>query len=313
MFRFIIIILFSSFIFPSHELFYFSDGAIPSYTKTPNPGKVNIEEYIEFSNVKKEYVSTSKKSLGGREYDLSNYGISIDYYGLHAAGFKFDHQSSNIDYKRLDYTGALDLNGTSPGNDEYIDTPDGTIDQYDIKSSRYQAGFYYVWNDFRKGYDLHQYTFSILRIRQGVLRGGYEVEINNESETYGAALSHTALDFIVGKKALWGIDLKLQLSADKEDAGFFTEHYKTNIIYHFTPKISAAAEFANYIYSRKSDFAVDSQGTFLNLSAGYKLEDITMGYLDFDLKIHPFISQQLSGKNTHELNSYGINFSTHFR
>ena len=87
MFRFsLIFISVLSFGF-SHQFENSYEGAIPSFTKTPNPGKVSVIEAYQIRTAKKAYGSGGKTTAIDK-LDATNAIFVLDYFGKNGAGLK---------------------------------------------------------------------------------------------------------------------------------------------------------------------------------------------------------------------------------
>ena len=79
MHRFSLFFLIISFIF-SHQFDNSYMGAIPSFTKTPDPGKVSIYELYEVQEATKTY-DDNGNTTSIAKWESTNQGIKIDYFG----------------------------------------------------------------------------------------------------------------------------------------------------------------------------------------------------------------------------------------
>lgn len=277
--RFIYLLFILSFAF-SHQFENSYEGGIPSFTKTPNPGKVAINEIYQMKTAKKIYGSGGK-TTSIEKLKLNSSEIKLDYLGMHGVGLSYSYNKSDIEQ--------------------------GLINS-DLKEI--SSGIYYLWNNIIGGVDLHDLTFKLTRIKSGVIKKLAKLDVDGtESKTYAAIVNQFAIDFIISDNIIWSNLKEIQLSGDDE---LLTLNFNSRLIYDVSEKASAAIEFnrtdINPIINNE-----DQYENLLKLYGSYQFSDIQWGNLNFNLKIVPFYSHSLSGKNYFKTSSMGVQFHTYFK
>jgi len=261
----------------SHQYENSYQGGIPSFTKTPNPGKVAINEIYQMKTAKKFYGS-SGKTTSIEKWESTDLGVKFDYFGMHGAGISYTYSKSDLDW------------GASSG--DFVQT---------------EAGIYYLWNNVIGGADLHDLTFKLTRIKSGVFSRTGKLESNGiEGETYSALIFRAAIDFIISDKII----LTNLIETNMEDKDYISnQQIASRLIYDVSEKASAAIEF------NRTDIAsfADQYENLLKLYGSYQFSDIQWGNLNFNLKIVPFYSHSLSGKNFFKTKTMGVQFHTYFK
>ena len=274
--RMIYLIFILSFAF-SHQYENSYQGGIPSFTKTPNPGKVAINEMYQIKTAKKWY-DVNGKTSSIEKWESTDFGIKLDYLGMHGAGISYTYSKSDLEW------------GSSSG---------------DFTQS--ETGIYYLWNNVIGGVDLHDLTFKLTKIKSGIFSRTGKLETNGiEGETYSALTIRAAIDFIISDKI---ISTNLFETNIEDDDYISNVQIASKIIYDVSEKTSAAIEF------NRTDIAssTDQYENSLKLYGSYQFSDIQWGNLNFDFKIVPFYSHSLSGKNYFKTSSMGVQLHTYFK
>ena len=280
MFRFSLIFIFIlSFSF-SHQFKNSYQGAIPSFTKTPSPGKVGINELYETKKANAWYGSGGK-TTPITKWDYKGGKVTLDYFGMHGVGLLASFAKFDFDW------------GSVKG---------------DLEEREY--GIYYLWNNIKKGADLHDLTFKLTRIKTGTtLRGSLLEENGTPVYNFEAAvIGSFAIDFIISNKIIWSNLYEREISTN-DDANFRLNK-SSRLIYDISEKTSAAIEF-----NRIDAISSTNQEVYVNIIkvyGAYQFLDIQWGNLNFNLKIAPYLSRSISGKNFFKTETTGIEFNTYF-
>ena len=143
----------------SHQFENSYKGGIPSFTKTPNPGKVAINEQYQIKSASKAYLEGGK-TTSVEKWKSTDLGIRLDYSGMHGAGISYTFNKSDIEWAQ--------------NTGDFIQT---------------ETGIYYLWNNVIDGIDLHDLTFRLTRIKTGLFSRTGKLESNGiEGETYSAQI-----------------------------------------------------------------------------------------------------------------------------
>tara|TARA_B110000438_G_scaffold291898_1_gene329476 strand:+ start:940 stop:1770 length:831 start_codon:yes stop_codon:yes gene_type:complete len=261
----------------SHQFENSYKGGIPSFTKTPNPGKVAINEIYQIKTAKKWYGSNGKTS-SIEKWESNTAGVTLDYLGMHGAGISYTFNKSDLEW------------GSESGNFSLTET-----------------GIYYLWNNVIGGIDLHDLTFKLTRIKSGVFSRTGKLEENGvEGQTYSAQIFRAAIDFIISNKIISSNLIETNLS---DDDYISNVQINSRLIYDVSEKASAALEFNRIDIASIGDLYENS----LKLYGSYQFSDIQWGNLNFNLKIVPFYSHSLSGKNYFKTKAMGVEFHTYFK
>ena len=274
--RMIYLIFILSFAF-SHQYENSYEGGIPSFTKTPQPGKIVINEMYQMKTAKKLY-DTNGKTSSIEKWKSTDFGIKLDYLGMHGAGVSYSFSKSDLDW------------GVVSG--DFVQT---------------ETGVYYLWNNVIGGVDLHDLTFKLTRIKTGIFSRTGKLDSNGiEGKTYSAQVFRAAIDFIISDKII----LTNLIETNIKDKDYVSnEQIASKIIYDVSEKASAAIEFNRIDIASSADQYENS----LKLYGSYQFSDIQWGNLNFDFKIVPFYSHSLSGKNYFKTSSMGVQLHTYFK
>jgi len=277
MFRFSLIFIFIlSFSF-SHQFENPYQGAIPSFAKTPNEGKISINEIYEIRTAKKWY-GAGGKTTAIDKWEAKNAIVVFDYFGKNGAGLQLIHKISKIEQ----LTNKWDL-------------------------SQNDFGVYYLWNKINDKIDLHDLTFNLTKIKSGIFNRSVQLETNGvEGTRLSAKYFSFAIDFIISNNFIWTNYFETKI---KDDDYIFTPRIRSRLIYDISDKNSIALEFERMNGPSNTDL----YGNSLTIFGAHQFLDIQWGNLNFNLKISPYYSHSLSGKNFYKLNITGIEFNTYFK
>ncbi|MAW75003.1 MAG: hypothetical protein CMG09_03650, partial [Candidatus Marinimicrobia bacterium] len=236
-----------------------------------------INEMYQMKTAKKSY-DTSGKTSSIEKWKSTDFGIKLDYLGMHGAGISYSFSKSDLEW------------GTNSG--DFVQS---------------ETGIYYLWNNVIGGVDLHDLTFKLTKIKSGIFSRTGKLEENGvEGETYSALTLRAAIDFIISDKI---ISTNLFETNIEDDDYISNVQIASKIIYDVSEKTSAAIEFNRIDIASSADQYENS----LKLYGSYQFSDIQWGNLNFDFKIVPFYSHSLSGKNYFKTSSMGVQLHTYFK
>ena len=264
------IVLFSISMLVANQVEHDYNSAVPTFTKVPHPGRMNIEISLSNSSYSNQFIGTQNISLDN-SYSISKVEVNGAYHGTNGIGL----------------SGSQIMENESINNGSRITTT---------------AAIYMVWNEIYPDsspsmLDGHQFTFPSTRILTGLSVFRMKDFNNNYCN---AASANIAMDLIISNTLILtnNIDLDLQ---DNND--FIWSTVSSKLIYDITEKITVAPSI-----SYRQDNSGYHE-TNIMIEAGYQYKDLNYGYLHTDAKISPFVKFNIFGQDViYADTEFGANF-----
>ena len=146
------------------------NSSIPTFTKTPHPGRMSVNVDYSNSDFTHEYISKQNTKLENK-FDITGYTVSAMYHGVNGVGFKGSQIMEEFSFD----------NGDKPSR---------------ITST---FGAYISWNEIYpestpSALNSHQYTFPTTKILTGL---GYTRMKDINNQYYEGIYAHGAIDLII--------------------------------------------------------------------------------------------------------------------
>ena len=292
----------------SEQVEHSYNSAVPSFTKTPDPGRINIE--IIHNRAKYNDIYINNETYSFKEAFLSGLEIG-NYYNGHTIDELVTLAGIN-DINELDYTHTFTAINASyhgkHGMGYYASYELGKFKfpNSNVTTTTITAGLYGLWNEIYSGsapavVDGAQYTSPTTRILTGFYVNRYDDMFNN---FFNVAYLRLVMDFILSNKTTLTNKMDYEI-LDKGDV--FMSSGISKFIYDFNDKASVAVSIK---------YEQDNQGDNLSellLEGGYQINNISSGYTKSTLKIVPYAKINIDGKNNFYSNrQYGIKFNLFF-
>ena len=255
------IILFSISIILADQVEHDYNSAIPTFTKTPHPGRMSFFMNFGNSSYNNEYVGTKNTSLMNK-YDISGVMVDAKYHGVNGVGISGSQRIEEFSYDSGD-------------NPSRISTT---------------LGIYMVWNEIYPEsspsmLDGHQFTFPTTKI----LTSLNFMRIKDTDNTYSSAVYlTTAMDLIISKSLILTNLLRLDIQ-DRDD--IFWTSLSSKLVYDLDNKVSFAPSIV-HAQNNSGDYE-----TFILVEGSYQFRNLNYGYLDTDAKISPYLKFNVAGQD----------------
>ena len=273
MYKRFFLVLFSISMVVADQVEHDYNSAIPTFTKTAHPGRVNLfisSGSATFSNI---YDGSESISLDNK-FTVRGAMVSASYHGVNGVGISGSHKQERLYY----------ANGADPSR---------------ITST---LGFYMVWNEIYPDsspsmLDGHQFTFPTTRILSGI---NFMRMKSIDNNYYDALFLTTAFDLIISESLILTNLFKIDI-ADSDDISWTT--LSSKLVYDLDTKISVAPSFV-YAQNNSGDYE-----TFVMVDGSYQFRNLNYGYLHIDAKISPYLKFNISGQDVeYSKHEAGINF-----
>ena len=239
------------------------NSAVPTFTKTPHPGRMSVN--VGYSNLDftHAYVSKQNTALPNElKFDITGFRVSAMYHGVNGVGFSGSQIMEDFSFN----------NGDKPSR---------------ITSS---FGAYIVWNEIYpestpSALNSHQYTFPTTRILTGL---GFSRMKDINNQYYEGIYGYGAFDLIISNSLIFTNRLQFDLQDNKD---FLWSMVTSKLIYDLDDIISIAAS-GTYGQNNSGDYE-----TIVILEGGYQFRNLNYGNLYVDAKISPFLRFNIAGQN----------------
>ena len=271
------------------------NSTVTSFTKTADPGRMNIAVTNNNAEYKDVYVDdtnypfttlTEISEINYKGYDIANIlqesGLDIDDF--HFTSNTFGFNTSYHGYNGMGYYASYKM--------EQITFPHSVSLQksWEPSTTSITVGVYALWNEIYSMsapamVDGSQYTFPTTRILTGLYVNRYRGLFDEYSDILYLRL---AMDFIVSQKLNLSNKLDYELSDDND---VFMSIFTTKFIYDLNDNVSVAGSLL---------FKQDNQGDYLLnflLEGGYQFNNMAYGYTQSNLKLVPYFKMNIGGKN----------------
>jgi len=281
------------------------NSVVSSFTKTADPGRINIEitnnntEYKDIYADDTSYGFTS--SLSGIEginyfgYDLNlifeSAGLNVnpdnnefDLTDFHFTYNTFGFNTSYHGYNGMGYYASYEMGKMKFPHSNLLQ------DSWEPTTTSITIGLYALWNEIYSTsspamVDGSQYTFPTTRILTGFYINRYRDLFDNYSSVI---YMRFAMDFIISEKLNLSNKLDYELLDDND---IFMSFFTSKFIYDLNDNVSIAGS---------SLFEQNNQGDYLLnflLEGGYQFNNLKYGYTAFNLKLVPYFRVNIRGKN----------------
>jgi len=270
--RFLLILFSISFIL-ADQVEHDYNSAVPTFTKTPHPGRMSVSVGYADSRYTHGYVGKQNTALIDK-FDLNGFAVSAMYHGVNGIGFKGFQMMEDFSFD----------SGNKPSR---------------ITSS---FGMYLAWNEIYPEsspsmLDGHQFTFPTTKILTGI---SYTRLKDIDNNYYEALFLTGAMDLIISNELILTNFLKFDI-IDDDDKSWSV--LSSKLVYDLDEKISIAPSFT-YAQNNSGDYE-----NFVMIEGGYQFRDLNYGYLHVDAKISPYLRFNVAGQNvTYPNKEAGVNF-----
>tara|TARA_B100000686_G_scaffold193880_1_gene200756 strand:+ start:208 stop:1185 length:978 start_codon:yes stop_codon:yes gene_type:complete len=278
------------------------NSSVPSFTKTGDPGRVNIEVTNNNTQYRDAYIDDTSygfntlSDISGITYFGYEMNTIFQEAGLNQVDGTFDLTDFYFDYNTFAFNASY--HGYN-GMGYYLSYEMGQMefphsnllqDSWNPTTSSITVGLYALWNEIYSTsspamVDGSQYTFPTTKILTGFYINRYHDLFDNYSSV---VYMRIAMDFIISEKLNFSNRLDYDFS---DDADVFMSIFTSKFIYDINNNVSIAAS---------SSFQQDNQGDYLLsflLEGGYQFNNLTYGYTKSNIKLAPYFKSNIGGKN----------------